>query len=154
MDHVSCPTSIVQAPIETVWSLLTRPERWGEFYDVRIVSVIPPGVASSGQMVDARTGPHLLRLKVQFAFFKVDPAAYELGLDVRLPLGIRVRENMKCVPLEGSRCRVTYNCAFDFPRGLRGALVRRVLRRELDAGPANSLARLKRAAEKQSGFVQ
>jgi hypothetical protein len=43
MNHVSCPTSIVNAPVELVWQLLTSPEGWGDFYDVRITGVDPAG---------------------------------------------------------------------------------------------------------------
>ena len=49
MAYASCPTSVVNAPVEIVWAFLTHPERWGEFYDVRIASVEPPGPAVVGQ---------------------------------------------------------------------------------------------------------
>ena len=45
------------------------------------------------------------------------------------------------------RCRVNYHCHFGFPDNWRGKLLRVVLGRALADGPADSLARLKRAAE-------
>jgi hypothetical protein len=42
---------------------------------------------------------------------------------------------------------VTYGCDFRFPAGLRGRIVQTLLGREVRLGPANSLARLKAAAE-------
>jgi hypothetical protein len=145
----SCPTSVVNAPVETVWALLVRPEAWGEFYDLRIASVAPPGPAAVGQVVLAESGPRLLRLKLEFRFTTVDAANHRLGLDVRFPFGVTVREDLSCVPLGPERCRVNYRCDFGFPAGWRGAAVRFLMWRELDAGPADSLSRLQRAAERQ-----
>jgi hypothetical protein len=73
---------------------------------------------------------------------------YRLGLDVRFPFGITVREDLTCVPLGQEQCRVNYKCGFGFPAGWRGSVVHFLVRRRLDAGPADSLARLQREAER------
>ena len=91
MAYASCPTNIVNAPVEIVWTLLTRPEGWGDFYDVRIAAIEPPGPAVVGQTVFAESGPWPLHLKLKFRFTKIDAVNYKLGLDVRLPFGITVR---------------------------------------------------------------
>src|SRR5260370_34241964 len=91
--HSSCPTSIVNAPVEIVWGLLTRPEKWGDFYDVRVTSVEPAGPAVVGQTVLAESGPRLLHLALEFRFTRMGAANYELGLDVTLPFGVAVRED-------------------------------------------------------------
>ena len=148
MAYARCPTSIVNAPVEIVWTLLTRPEGWGAFYDVRVVSVEPSGLAVVGQTVFAESGPRLLRLKLEFRFTKIDVGNHELGIDVRLPLGITVREDLRCIPLGQDQCRVNYHCDFGFPGGWRGAVARFLVRRELDSGPVDSLSRLRRAAER------
>jgi hypothetical protein len=148
MAYASCPTSIVDAPLEIVWTLLMRPERWGDFYDVRVASVEPPGSAVVGQTVFAQSGPRFLQLKLEFRFTKIDAANHELGIDVQLPFGINVREDLNCVSLGPEQCRVNYHCNFDFPAGWRGAIARSLMRRELDAGPVDSLSRLRRAAER------
>jgi hypothetical protein len=148
MTYASCPTIIINAPVETVWALLTRPEGWGDFYDVRIASVQPSGSARVGQTVLAESGPRLLHLKVDFRFTKVDAANHELGFDVRMPFGITVQEDMSCHPLGQGQCRVNYNCNFGFPAGWRGVVVRLLLRREIVSGPPDSLSRLQRAAER------
>jgi hypothetical protein len=143
----SCPTTIVQAPIGIVWDLLTRPEGWGEFYDVRVTSVKPAGPAVAGQTVFAESGPRVLHLALEFRFTKVDAANHELGVDVRLPFGITVREDLNCVPIGRDQCRVNYHCGFGFPAGWRGVVARFLMRRELNSGPIDSLSRLQRAAE-------
>jgi Polyketide cyclase / dehydrase and lipid transport len=148
MNYASCPTGIVNAPVEVVWTLLTRPEGWGDFYDVRITAVDPAGPAVVGQTVFAESGPQFLHLKLQFRFVEIDALNYKLELDARLPFGVTVREDLTCVPLGQKQCRVNYNCGFGFPTGWRGAVTYFFMRRELDTGPADSLTRLQREAER------
>jgi hypothetical protein len=91
MNYASCPTGIVSAPVEFVWTLLTHPAGWGDFYDVRITAVDPAGPAVVGQTVFAESGPQFLHLKLQFRFVEIDALNYKLGLDARLPFGVTVR---------------------------------------------------------------
>lgn len=147
MNYASCPTSIVNAPVELVWTLLTHPEGWGNFYNVRITAIDPPGPAVVGQTVFAESGQQFLHLKLQFRFTQVDALSYRLGLGARFPFGITVQEDLNCVPVGQNQCRVNYRCNFGFPKGWRGALTHFLLRRRLDSGPLDSLTRLQRAAE-------
>jgi hypothetical protein len=148
VKYASCPTGVVNAPVEIVWTLLTHPEGWGDFYNVRITAADPAGPAVVGQTVFAESGPEFLHLKLQFRFTEIDALNYKLGFDVRFPFGVTVREDLSCVPLGQQRCRVKYNCAFGFPTGWRGAVTHFFIRRRLDTGPADSLARLQREAER------
>ena len=152
MNYASCPTAVVNAPADVVWRLLTEPAGWEGFYDVRITNVVPPGPAVIGQRIYGETGRYL-RFRLQFEFLKVDPAHHVLVFAVRLPFGISVREDMDCIPLNPTQCRVNYHCNFDLPDGWRGVLLRLILRRELDRGPVDSLLRLKRAAEGETSHT-
>jgi hypothetical protein len=91
---------------------------------------------------------------VQFEFTTIDADRRRLGIRLQLPLGISVQEEMDCIPLGDAQCRVNYHCHFTLPRGLRGWLVRRILGRELDEGPLDSILRLKRAAEERAHLAQ
>lgn len=148
MNHTSCPTTVVNAPVALVWNLLTHPQGWGEFYHLRILSVDPAGPALAGQTVSAESGPHFLHLKLTFRFLKIDPTNHRLVFDALFPFGITVHEDMTCIPLGPDQCRVNYNCGFGFPKGLRGSITYLLFRRRLNAGPADSLARLQREAER------
>jgi hypothetical protein len=87
----------------------------------------------------------------------VQKATFRLNLDIAVarpgatrkwrPSG-RVREDMTIVPVDSARCRVNYNCDFELPTGVRGQLLWLLLRRGFDNGPADSLSRLKREAER------
>jgi hypothetical protein len=147
VDYASCPTEVVNSPIEVVWNLLTNPAGWGGFFDLRVLGVEPAGQAQVGQRVRAETGPRSLHLKVGFKFTEIDAERHRLGFDVELPFGIKVREEMDCALVSAGSCRVNYHCNFEFPSGIRGRALRLLVRRGLDSGPRDSLQRLKRAAE-------
>ena len=143
-----CPTDVVKAPIDVVWRLLTEPAGWGGFFDVRISRIEPPGSARVGQRVFAESGPRLFHFRVRFEFTVVDAERHRLGLQVRLPFGVTVSEDLHCAAISASRCRVTYGCDFSFADGWRGWIGKSLLAREMQTGPADSLARLKAAAER------
>jgi hypothetical protein len=148
--HLACPTAIVEAPIDVVWNLLLRTAEWGKFYDLTVLSVDPPGPARPGQRLTGNPGPKFLPLRLVFDFTEVDAVNHRLGIEGRLPFGIRVRENMTITPVDATRCRVNYNCDFELPTGMRGHILWLLLRRGFDSGPADSLSRLKREAERLS----
>lgn len=130
---------MVSAPIEIVWSLLTDPSRRGDFFDVRIIRVaVLWGVRSA-----------LFAHRTEIRVHRSQRSTNKLGLNVQLPFGITVREDLDCIPLSNTRCRVNYHCNFGFAKGWRGAITRTIMRRKLDAGPVDSLSRLKRAAEQR-----
>ena len=149
MSHLSCPTAVVNASVDTVWRLLMEPAGWEDVFDMRVLDVDPPGPASSGQEVRGETGPKMLHLKLTFRMLEIDPVHYRLRMEVNLPFGLNVQEEIRCTPLDPSRCRVDYRCGFEFPRGWRGAVMRGLLKGSLDRGPADSLSRLKRTAERR-----
>ena len=147
---VVCPTAIVRAPIAVVWDLLTQPRGWGEFFDIRILDCDPSGSAVVGQRITAESGPAFLHLRLTFRFVEIDVAGHRLTLDIHLPFGMQVREELSCVPIDSITCRVNYHCNIGLPTGWRGLLAGVFLRREFERGPLDSLARLKPAAEARS----
>jgi hypothetical protein len=147
MVYAVCPTDVVHAPIERVWSLLTDPAGWGDFWDARVLNVEPAGPATAGQRIQLSSGPWPARFRLTFTFIQVDPASHTLDLDIRLPFGVVNDERLVCSRIDDASCRVTYGCHFTLPAGWRGVLLRRLLSRGFETGPADSLARLKRAAE-------
>ena len=145
----ACPTAIVEAPVGVVWKLLTNLSGWGSFFNLRVTSVEPPGPAAKGQRMLGEPGPRWLHLGISVEYTLIDETHYKLEMNVRLPFGITVHEALDCVPLDDGRCRVNYHCNFGFPGGWRGRLMRVLLSRRLKEGPADSLSRLKRAAERE-----
>ncbi|MGA8658957.1 MAG: SRPBCC family protein [Chthoniobacterales bacterium] len=137
MTYARCPTTVVNAPIDIVWMLLTEPAGWGDFFDVRISGVEPTGSAVVGQRFYGESGWRFLNFRLKFEYTEVNPAQHKLGLNVQLPFGIIVREDLHCISLSNTQSRVSYHCDFGFPNGWRGTIARVVMHRELDAGPAD-----------------
>jgi hypothetical protein len=146
-SYASCPTEVVDAPIEHVWSLVTTPEQWGGFYDLVVTGVTPRGSAQVGQEVIGVTRAWGLPWRIFARFMEVNESTHSVRIDFQMPFGLRVVEAMHLTKVAPEKCRVTYGCNFEFPNGWRGTLLRWMVRNELEAGPAESLARLKRAAE-------
>jgi hypothetical protein len=94
MTYASCPTTVVNAPIDIVWKLLTEPARWGDFFDVCITGVEPARPAVIGQRFYGESGPRYLHLRLRFEYTAVNAAEHKLGLNVRLPFGITIREDL------------------------------------------------------------
>jgi Polyketide cyclase / dehydrase and lipid transport len=149
MPYISCPTGLVNAPLDAVWNLLTDPAGWTAFFDIRVTRVFPPGPAVVGQRIWGESGPRILHLVVTLEYTEIDVARRTLGLNIQLPLGITVRETLSCSVVGDTQCRVNYHCDFRLPTGWRRAIARMILWRGLEAGPADSLSRLTRAAELQ-----
>ena len=149
MTLVSFPTDIVDAPLETVWGLLTDPCQWSSFYDLRVARIEPPGPAKPGQRIVGESGPRWLRLGVTVTYRAIDVSRHRMDLEVQMPLGIAVKEELDCLPISERHCRVNYHCHFEVPSGWRGILLKTILWRELRVGPSNSLRRLKEAAEQR-----
>jgi hypothetical protein len=149
----NCPTALIEAPVQRVWQLLTDPETWPSFYDLRVMRIEPPGLATAGQRVFGESGPRWLHLAVTLTFTAVDASQGKLELIVQLPLGIVVTEELGCKAINATQCRVSYHCHFALPSGWHGWLLRMVLWRELRVGPEDSLRRLKQAAEQRSAVT-
>lgn len=128
---------------------LGAPHRARRVVGVRIRSLDPSGPAVAGQRILGETGPRLLQLRLRFQVAEVDATRYRFMLDVQLPFGIAVREDIDCAALDVRRCRGNYRCDLNSQKGWRGILMRTLLTPRLDAGPEDSLSRLKRAAERR-----
>jgi len=147
MNHLSCPTTVINAPIDTIWALLMDPLSWHKVFDIRIQNALPRGPATPGQIVRAESGPSWMHLKLSIEIVAVNPAAHRIKMMIQLPLRLVVHEDLDCVPIDPTSCRVNYRCDFAFPSGWRGCAIRLLMSRELKRGPEDSLRRLKDAAE-------
>jgi hypothetical protein len=101
-----CPTDVVSAPVERVWTLLTSD--YTTWADARLRSREPDGPAVPGQRIHLTTSELGLTFPVQFTVERVDPASHTLGLLVQLPFGMMMRDTIVCTPLAPDRTRVQY----------------------------------------------
>jgi uncharacterized protein YndB with AHSA1/START domain len=138
----ACATDILFAPAERIWLLLTDPRKLSQWTGTKLVAG-PACPMSPGDHVVARVGG----LRITLDVLDMRPPR-QLMLHVVLPFGITNHEQIQITPIDAHSSRVTLNSHFTFRRGWRGQFVERVLHRRLVTGPARSLRRLKRAAER------
>jgi uncharacterized protein YndB with AHSA1/START domain len=105
----TCPTDLVNAPVERVWALLENPLRYAEWWDARAIQAEPPGPARPGQVIRggiraAGRTFYLLTVIVR----AVDADKHQIEFQSNFPLGIIGHNRVACVALDPTRCRVSY----------------------------------------------
>jgi hypothetical protein len=116
-EYASCPTEIVDAPVEIVWALLPLPEQWGKFFRPSRHSRGATRIDSCRAKGLCEIWPQLLSLRLEFECTDIDAIDHKLGLNINLPFGLRVREELDCIPINRTRCKVNYRCNFGLPAG-------------------------------------
>ena len=101
-----CPTDVVSAPVERVWTLLTSD--YTTWVDARLVRRDPDGPAVPGQRIHLTSSELGLTFHVHLTVERVDPASQTLGLLVQLPFGMMMRDTIVCTPLGPDRTQVQY----------------------------------------------
>src|SRR5438552_14276107 len=98
-----CPSDVVLAPAERIWTLLTEPKKIARWTGLRVVEG-PASSMSAGDRVVLGKGP----LRITFDVLGLRPPR-ELTLDVRFPFGITNHERIQITPIDAHSTRVTYN---------------------------------------------
>jgi Polyketide cyclase / dehydrase and lipid transport len=80
-----CPSAVVEAPVERVWELARRPERWA---DVTLAAAEPPGPAVPGQDLRLTTRALGRTFAVRILVRDVDEERRRLRYLVELPFGV------------------------------------------------------------------
>ncbi len=104
-----CPAAVSSAPPEKIWSVLTRPERFGEWQDARFVSVEPKGPMRAGQVINL-AAPSLGReWSVRIDVRDLDPQHRWIDLLVHLPFGIANHEHITMTETKEGGTLVRFN---------------------------------------------
>lgn len=102
----TCPSAIIQAPVECIWHLLAKLSEWQRWADAKIVKG-PDRPLAVGDVVVFRAGPGRL---IEVRFKVVDLVHLRcLAFEVNLPLGVVNHEVVVIRPVSDAACRVTYN---------------------------------------------
>lgn len=108
MAFTFCPATVVAAPVETVWEMLTDPTSYDAWWDARTQRVVPAGNATPGQMVYATTSGFGKTWDVTLRVVDVNPERRQIKLHVALPLGIVNDNTITCTALDAVSCRVEF----------------------------------------------
>ena len=103
-----CPAAVVAAPMEVVWDLLMQPSRYGEWWDIQDVRIVPEGPVAAGQVIYGSSKELGIRFNFSFAIEIVDPVKHRVQLRAKFPLGIGVHNRIACTPIDAVSCRVQY----------------------------------------------
>lgn len=83
-----CPSSVVDAPIDAVWRLLTRPESFDTWVDAKLIAAEPAGDAQPGQRLRLVTKEIGLTFAISMEVLEVDAEQHRLHLMIALPFGV------------------------------------------------------------------
>jgi uncharacterized protein YndB with AHSA1/START domain len=98
-----CPTAVILAPAERVWRLLTIPHELAQWSGTKLVEG-PARALSAGDRLVLRAGI----LHITFDVLDAQPPR-QLTLDIALPFGVTLREQIQITPLDANSCRTTFN---------------------------------------------
>jgi hypothetical protein len=101
MSIQTCPTTMVEAPADRVWHLLTTPSELQRWSGLKIVKG-PDRPLATGDQIVFRGG--LIRFQVMNL-----ERLRRLELEVHFPFGIVNHEFFVITPVSDAACRVTYN---------------------------------------------
>src|SRR5690348_6731500 len=83
-----CPSALVEAPVERVWSLVARPEGYDRWVDAALVAAEPDGPVQPGQQLHLVTRELGWTFAITFHVDEVDAERHRLHLLIELPMGV------------------------------------------------------------------
>jgi uncharacterized protein YndB with AHSA1/START domain len=103
-----CPAAVVAAPAERVWALLADPAGYDRWWDAHTERIEPPGPARAGQVIHGWSRGLGRRWPVRVTVEAVDAERRQLRFHTTLPLGLEMRNQIACAPLDAASCRVQF----------------------------------------------
>jgi hypothetical protein len=143
-----CPIAPVYAPMERVWSVLSKPANFALWWDGKTRSIEPEGEAQPGQRIHAQSALFGIPWNVDLLVERVDPAAHTLDVMTSMALGIIIFTHISCTKLDQSSSQLSFGCEFSFSSIWWGWVLERFASQYLYRGVASALLRLKTYAEK------
>jgi uncharacterized protein YndB with AHSA1/START domain len=104
-----CPAAVTSASPESVWRVLTTPERFDEWNDATFVSADPPGPVKPGQMLHFTAQGFGRKWPVTMEVRDIDPQSRWVDLLIRLPFGIENHEHITLTQRKEGGTLVRFN---------------------------------------------
>src|SRR5262249_50655838 len=105
----TCPSDVVNAPVERVWALLADPLRYAEWTDLREIRVQSLGAAQPGQVVWGAICEAGLTFTATFTVLAVDADQHRIAYESHSSLGVVGHNRIVAVRLDPGRCRVSFS---------------------------------------------
>lgn len=103
-----CPSAVTPASPDSVWRVLTAPERFGEWTDATFLDSRPPGPAQAGQTIRLEAPSFGRRWPLTIEVVDMDPQRRWINFRVNLPLGVVNEEHITLTPT-GAGTLVRFN---------------------------------------------
>jgi hypothetical protein len=100
----TCPFEIIFASAQRIWGLLTRSDQLASWSGAKLIDGPTEALVPGDRVI---LGPGL-GMRVVFEVRRLEPLR-ELAVDAHLPFGVVNHEVIVIAPLDGGRCRVTFN---------------------------------------------
>jgi ligand-binding SRPBCC domain-containing protein len=104
-----CPAAVSKASPDRVWSVLTTPERLGDWADAEFVRAEPAGPMHAGQKLWLEAPEFGRRWPVRIDVDSVDPGNRWIDLRVSLPFGVVNHEHITLLATETGGTLVRFN---------------------------------------------
>ena len=104
-----CPAAVTSAPAESIWRVLTTPERFSEWNDAVFVRAEPPGPVRTGQVIHFTTAAFGRTWPVTIEVREMDPQSRWIDLLVHLPLGVDNHEHVTLTSTKEGGTLVRFN---------------------------------------------
>jgi uncharacterized protein YndB with AHSA1/START domain len=108
MSFSFCPGAVVAAPVESVWELLADPTLYDTWWDARTERIAPPGPATPGQVLYAKTSGLGRTWAVTLRVEAVNPPKHQIRLHIALPLGTVNDATITATPMDAGTCRLQF----------------------------------------------
>lgn len=103
-----CPIARVNAPAERVWSFLSEPANYAQWWDAETLSIEPEGPAQMGQRIHAQAVALGLRRNFDVLVEDVEEVRRLIHLKTSLPLGITVANLITCTEIDAFTCQISF----------------------------------------------
>lgn len=104
----ACPAASVAAPLDTIWTMLTTPARYSEWWNASIVQMTPEGTLCPGQIIELTSKAFGRSWPITFKVENVDAAKHRINIHVVLPLGLILENYISCTSVDATTTRVQY----------------------------------------------
>jgi ligand-binding SRPBCC domain-containing protein len=104
-----CPAAVTRASPDRVWTVVTTPERFGDWQDAVFVSSDPPGPVKTGQTIHLAARGFGRKWPVSIDVVDMDPQRRWIDLLVHLPLGIENQEHVTLTETKEGGTLVRFN---------------------------------------------
>jgi uncharacterized protein YndB with AHSA1/START domain len=104
-----CPAAVTSAPPDSVWRVLTAPERLGEWTDAIYLSSAPRGPAQPGQTIRLEAPSFGRRWPLTIEVHDMDPKRRWINFRVSLPFGVVNEEHITLTATEAGGTLVRFN---------------------------------------------